>query len=87
MKLIREYATDIISTLTGVSLSSILLQLIQTIRYDAIGDSAMARLVNQKALEDKQIAVLAYWYLCTEAETVKEPSSSKISKEVANAQS
>ena len=80
MKIIRDYATDIISNLHGENFTSILLQLIQTIRYDATGDSSMARLINEKALEDKQIAVFAYWYLCTEAEIVKDGQSGKASK-------
>lgn len=50
MKTIRDYGTEIISSLNGASFTSILLQLIQTIRYDVIGDSSMARLINQKAL-------------------------------------
>lgn len=65
MKVIRDYATEIISDLSEEIFKSILLQLIQTIRYDANGDSAMSRLIIEKSLQYDQIGVITYWFLNT----------------------
>lgn len=50
MKIIRDYGTDIISGVSEDIFKSILLQLIQTVRYDLNGDSSMARLIIEKSL-------------------------------------
>lgn len=67
---LREYATSIISNIDLPIFYSILLQLIQTIRYDILGQSPMAKLIIEKSLKHEQVAVFAYWYLNTESETL-----------------
>lgn len=71
MKLIRDYATEIISGVSEQIFKSILLQLIQAIRYDAYGDSLIVRLIIEKSLVIDEVAVFTYWFLKTESETVK----------------
>lgn len=71
MKLIRDYATEIISGVSEQIFKSILLQLIQAIRYDAYGDSSIVRLIIEKSLVIDEVAVFTYWFLKTESETVK----------------
>lgn len=77
MKLIRDYATDIISGVNEEIFKSILLQLIQTIRYDAYGDSSIMKLIIEKSLVIDQVAVFTYWFLKTESEAAKEPKPAK----------
>lgn len=67
MKIIRDYATEIISGVSEDIFKSILLQLIQTVRYDLNGDSSMARLIIEKSLAIEQVAVFTYWFLKTES--------------------
>jgi hypothetical protein len=65
MKLIRDYATEIISGVSEQIFKSILLQLIQAIRYDAYGDSSIVRLIIEKSLVIDEVAVFTYWFLKT----------------------
>ena len=67
MKIIRDYATEIIAGMQDKELVSILLQLIQTIQYDAIGESLMATHLIESSKTNAQIAIYVYWYLKTES--------------------
>ena len=69
MKIIRDYATDIISKMPDSDIFSILLQLIQSIQYDVIDQSSMASHLIERSKSNKQIAIFIYWYLKTENET------------------
>jgi hypothetical protein len=66
MKGVRDYATQIISGVSEDIFKSILLQLIQSVKYDMKGNSAMSRLIIEKSLAIDQIAVSTYWFLNTE---------------------
>jgi hypothetical protein len=77
LKGIRDYATQIISGVSEEIFKSILLQLVQSVRYDIKGSSAMAQLIIQKSLAVEQIAVSAYWFLSTEVSPNKNPKQSK----------
>lgn len=65
MKIIRDYATDIISKMSDGDVISILLQLIQSIQYDVIDQSSMASHLIERSKSNKQIAIFIYWYLKT----------------------
>jgi hypothetical protein len=41
------------------------------------GESAMSRLIVDKSLVIEQVAILAYWFLYTESEVIKEVKSDK----------
>lgn len=73
MKIIRNYATEIISSMSDRDLISILLQLIQSIQYDAIDESSMAQHLITRSQENQQIAIFFYWYLKTENDYVPAP--------------
>ena len=72
MKIIRDYATEIIASMQDKEIVSILLQLIQTIQYDAIGESLMATYLIERSKSNAQIAIYVYWYLKTESESIQQ---------------
>jgi hypothetical protein len=51
---------------------AILLQLIQSIQYDAINQSSMATHLLERSAKNKQIAILVFWYLKTETEGLQQ---------------
>lgn len=51
LRIIRDYAVDIINTLSNEELSSILLQLVQTLRYDDSDGGKLFKFLTKRALE------------------------------------
>ncbi len=81
LKLIRDYAVTILCELKDQEISFNLLFLVQALRYE--GDSirsTLLDLLNQRAVENCQIASLLYWYLKTESDSIQNKDT-KVSKE------
>jgi len=70
---VRKYAVERLDTCSDLDLSSILLQLVQAIRYENTEDSPLKDLLLRRALDCTEIAIYLFWYLNVES---KNPSSS-----------
>lgn len=57
---------------------SILLQLIQSIQYDSVGESSMAQHLLNRSKRNKQIAIFFFWYLRTESESIHQKESKNV---------
>lgn len=65
---VRKYAVSILSRCTPNEICSILLQLVQALRYEDYKDSPLKELLLQNATSDKDIGVSLYWYLLVETQ-------------------
>lgn len=65
---VRKYAVNILKKCTPNEVSSILLQLVQALRYEDYKDSPLRTLLLQNAIENRDIAISLYWYLQVESQ-------------------
>lgn len=76
---IRKYAVERLKEdTTNEQITSILLQLVQALRYEPFdyAESALAKFLVERACRDSSVATLIHWYLYVEAEVVDETNSS-----------
>jgi hypothetical protein len=81
LKIIRNYAVEILNNLSNEELSSILLQLVQTLRYDDLDGGKLFVFLTKRALESEEVAISLYWYLRCESESPEIPKEEKAQKE------
>lgn len=65
---VRKYAVGILAKCTSLEICSILLQLVQAIRYEDYTDSPLRKFLLQSAIENTDIAISLYWYLQVESQ-------------------
>ena len=65
---VRKYAVGIMSKCTSLEICSILLQLVQALRYEDYNESPLRKFLLQSAIENKDIAISLYWYLQVESQ-------------------
>jgi phosphatidylinositol 3-kinase len=71
---VRKYAVDVLSKCSPNEISSILLQLVQALRYEDFFDSPLKKLLINYAVENQEIAISLYWYLNVELEGTSQPT-------------
>ena len=69
---VRKYAVDVLSKCSPNEISSILLQLVQALRYEDFTDSPLKKMLINYAVENQEIAISLYWYLNVELEGVSQ---------------
>jgi phosphatidylinositol 3-kinase len=69
---VRQFAVSRIANCSDEELHSILLQLVQALRYEDVTDSGLERLLIERAMQSKEIAVSLHWFLVVESEFVSE---------------
>jgi Phosphoinositide 3-kinase family, accessory domain (PIK domain). len=65
---VRKYAVSILSKCNSNEICSILLQLVQALRYEDYFDSPLKKFLLQSAIENRDIAISLYWYLQVESQ-------------------
>jgi phosphatidylinositol 3-kinase len=65
---VRKYAVGILAKCTPSEICSILLQLVQALRYEDYNESPLRKFLLQSAIENKDIAISLYWYLQVETQ-------------------
>jgi phosphatidylinositol-4,5-bisphosphate 3-kinase len=63
---VREYAVKIISKLDDKTLNSLLLQLVQVLKYEPYMDNELSKLLLKRALRNRTIGHGFFWYLKSE---------------------
>jgi hypothetical protein len=68
---IRDYAVSCLSSVKDKELQLYLLQLVQSLRYEAHHDSALARFLLSRALQNKLLGQFFFWHLKSEMHSVE----------------
>lgn len=87
MKIIRNYAISVLVDIKDEDLISILLFLVQSLRYEGEGEndckSNLFSFLLERAGKNLQVTTLLFWYLKAESETIINPKDSKQTKDMA----
>lgn len=63
---VREYAVSRLQEAENEQLLSYLLQLVQTLRYESVGDAPLTTFLIERAVSDTQLGNFFHWYLTVE---------------------